>query len=497
MRILGLHFDRPFVRWAVLEHKSKKFSIHSLKSIVSDGDVKRLYISERRDRIATSMKTMVRHLDFKFLSKKKIAQGLRFQIEGLTHLPYEELVFSEKIVPHEQGAKVTLFLSPKQALCGQLKEWNDLSIYPDLMTSTSEALFQFVQYRAPNFGEGFVIHLGSEEWTCLWIGQGQIKKSFVIDGGVELLLSSLWEDRKKVLFPTEVNGVAKQIDLLHLKSHLNPKLFEQLKEMRNKLHAALSAFQSEGEVPVFFTGRTDAFGQFCPYLLESSACLLYEPPMPLNAEESKCAIAIGSALESVARKQIQFLKGDFVPARQWRQAGLWGLSLLSCSVILSAVCWFSGWKYYNSEKEQVASTFQKMIERMDQPLSKSIFAAGIDEGIVQSALAIQKYDKEAPYLVQAPMVSEVLAWLSQKDALEILDLRYKLVSQPHIGALKEPYLAKVEVEFRAESMASRHFHEELLNGNHLVDANQEIGWEKLPDGYRATFSLKNRVPYVP
>jgi hypothetical protein len=498
MRILGLHFDRPYYRWAVIEQSGKKFSIQSLKTLASGDDVKPLYIAERKDSVATGMKTLVRQLEFKFSSMRKIEQGLRFQIESLTHLKMEEMVYAEQIYQKEAGAGSTVFLAAKESLQTSLLQWNELGIHPDLMTGVPQALLQFTRYRCPQLESVFVVHLGSDEWTCVWIEEGKIKKSFSIEEGVESLLGSLWEDRKKVLFPSEVNGVAKQIDLLQLKSHLNPHLSENLKSLRCKLHATLFSFQQQaGQRPVFFTGRTDAFGQFTTFLLEDSKLAIYEPPIPLSLDESKCAVAIGSALEATARKKIQFLKDEFVPARQWRKAGAWGLGLIAGTVALNLLCICLGWHHFKQQRESVAASFKQIVEQMDKPLSESLFAEGIEAGIEQSAQVVQKYNKEALFLVQAPTVTEVLGWLRKVDSLEVLDFKYHLVSFPRIGGLRDPYQAKVEIEFRANAMSARTFHENLLKGETIADPNQEIVWETLTDSNRVSFYLKNRVPYVP
>ena len=144
-----------------------------------------------------------------------------------------------------------------------------------------------------------------------------------------------------------------------------------------------------------------------------------------------------------------------------------------------------------------------------QRKTEMLHSLGISEnGIDAWTSAIEKNNKEYPYILQAPRVSEVLSWLSshsllresyeEGDPIDVKDLRYQLVSYPKIDHPKEPYLAKVEIEFKFESaMNARKFHEALRKGDDLVNPNLEISWDALSDGYRTSFFLKNRSPHVP
>jgi len=511
MQIFGLHFDHPYLRCATVEIRRNKTLVHSVKNIAPD-NVKQLYISERREPIATGLSTLVRPLDFKITSLKHIELGLPFQIETLTHLSLEELAYAAQIRPHKTGAEATVFLTSKESLRQLLAKCNDLSVEPDIVTAMPEALFRFSQFKYPALQSGFLIDLGSQEWTCVWMEKGEIKKSFTIQNGIESLLQALWEDRKKILLPKEVKGVAKQIDLLQLKPLLNPKLSEQLVELRNKLSSTLFSFQQAGGVkPVLFTGRVDAFGNLSKYLLEINPDLsLFDVPMPIHYEESKCAMAIGFALAGASKesKKVQFLKREFTPKKAWRKAGFWGIGLCFLSLSLSAGLIYFGSNYLLEIRKELADSLKRTLERTDKKLGANVFAEGLDVGINRAFEVIQKYDIESPYLLTAPTVSEVISWISTHplfealkiagDPIDIFDLNYHLTSYPRIGNLRDPYAAKVEIEFRTKNpTTARKFHEVLLQGDALIDANQEISWESLPDSYRTSFYLKNRQPYVP
>jgi hypothetical protein len=497
------------VRCAAIEIKRKKTAVQSLKTLAAD-NVKQLYISDWKGLIATGLYTLVRHLDFNISSIKQIELGLPFQIETLTHMSVEELTYATQIRPQEAGAESTIFLASKEALKRLLQEWSELSVAPDFVTSSAEALVQFALFRSPTLSSAFLIDLGSQEWTCVWMEKGAVKKAFILQEGIESLLSALWEDRKEVLLPKETAGIAHSIDLLQIPFHLNSKLSTQLTELRNKLSNVLCSFQQAGGVkPVFFTGRTDAFGNLTKYLLEKAPDLtLFEPPVPLNFEESKCAMALGFALAGSAKEsvKVQFLKGEFTTKKSWRRAGHWGIGLTFASLFLSAALISWGSKHFLNIRQEMAGSLKRTLEKMDKKLGNSLLT-DVDEGMTQAFRAIQKYNIESPYLLTSPTVSEVVSWLSSHpllqtlreggDALEILDLKYHLVSYSRIDAPRDPYQAKIELEFRVKSpMSARKFHEALLQGDSFIDSTQEISWESLQNSYKTSLYLKNRPPYV-
>lgn len=512
MVILGLHLDRPYLRLAVIEAKTKKkVTIRSLKSapIDDDDDVKELYIKGWKGDIATGINALVRTLSFSIPSIKKIEEGLPFQIETLTHLPIDQITYAYWILEKEKTVReATIFFTPKDFLKEHLEEWKSFSVEPDFVTSNAQALVAFAKYRCPDLASAFLVDIGSQWLNCAWMEEGVIKKSFTIPSGVEALLSSLWEDRKKVLFKKEIDGAARQIDLLQLKNFLNPHLTEKLESLRRSLAGVFfSLQQAVGPRPVFFTGRTNAFGHLTEFLIEKSPELsIYHPPIPLTIEESVCATAIGLSLELSAKRHrsIQFLKEEFIPRKTWRRAGIAAISLAFCSMLLSGVLLWIGSHQINSKKWVMAESLRKI---GDPKILRTVQAGNLDQGIEQALAIIEKNDNEAPFLLQAPAVSEFLHWLSEltilkssaneADPIEIMEVRYQLASYPHIGSMKEPFKAKVIIEFRTKSqMNARKFHESLLKEGHLIDQTELIDWEATPEGYRATFYLVNRIPYV-
>ncbi|MDE3045290.1 MAG: hypothetical protein KGJ02_01405 [Verrucomicrobiota bacterium] len=505
MQLLGLYDDRPFIRLAIFEFKGKKAEIKSLKSFIpnASSNVKQLYIGGCKGVVSMGMSTLVRTLDFKISSSRLIEQGLPFQVESITHLPIENLIYTSQLhLKKEGGAEATLFLGQKTALQALLDRWRGLSLEPDFVTSLPQALATFAHFRCPQLSSAFLIHLGSQEWNCVWVEAGKIKKAFVIPEGIEMLLSAFWEDRKKVLFQKEVEGVARQIDLLQLKPHLNPHLSTKLEELRHKLEATLYSFeQGGGKKPILFTGRTDSFGHLTEYLVQKFPdASPYEPSLPLSQEEKECAIAMGLALEGASkdRKKNQFLKNEFIPRKAWKRAGQWGFGLIATSLLLSISLSLTGYFQTHYQKKEWTHSLQRLMDRL---------APGSFRGTIEDALSlIEEHDKEAYFIPQAPSLSEFLSWLSNHPLLEglsatgdpllINDVKYTLVSFPHIEAAKDPYAVQVDIEFQVKNpLSAKKFHETLLK-EPLIDSKKEMIWESQSDHYRASFFLKNRTPYV-
>jgi hypothetical protein len=337
--------------------------------------------------------------------------------------------------------------------------------------------------------DALIVDIGSHEWTCVWMEQGKLKKAHFIPGGVEALLANLLEDRRKILLKEEIEGAAKQIDLLLLKAGLNPHLTDKLNELRHELARVRHAFDRGGEKrTVLFTGRTDAFIHLAEFLVDG-----FENQWPLTLEEQKFAIPIGLALSQTVSHPLQLRKEEFFPRKNWRKMGLYALSLCAASILISGALFFFGLRQIQSRKEKMLASVTASSQKRKLDLQGTI-----EEKIDRWIGAVETTNKEYPYLLQAPKVAEVLSWLAshpllaelknEGDPIEIESVRYQLVKFPKIGATSDPYLAHVELDFSFKSaMNARKFHEALRTGDAWVDPDQEITWDTVGSAYRTTF----------
>lgn len=492
MRIIGIHFDPPFIRASLITKGRLGIEIIALKSasLHSPNDVKQLYTKNFTGRIASALPTkdfLIRSLDLQGISGKHAEEAIAFQAEAASHLNPEEII-TVPLIKGKKGTETLLITASKEGLRHHLAELDKLGIDPDAVSTIPSALYHFARWKFPDLAEGYILDIGSYETTCVWIEKGELKKSHSIPIGAETLVAALFEDRKKVLLRKEIEGAAKQIDLLLLKPGLNPHLTSVLSELRQEIGKIFYSFSREEKKPLLVTGRVDTFIHLKEFLVAESENLLTQ-------EEQTFAVTIGLALEQMSPDSLQLRRAEFFPKKNWSRIGIYASTLLAASFCLSALLFgFALWSSHCKKTEMIHS-FQ---------LSGK---GSIEDRIDQWIASVETNNKEYPYILQAPKVAEVLTWLSshplleqmkkEADPIDLRELRYELVKFPKIDSLKEPYLAKVEIEFRFKNaMNARKFHEALRVGDTHVDSKKEITWESLSDGYRASFFLKNRSPHV-
>ncbi|MES2274349.1 MAG: hypothetical protein V4487_09190 [Chlamydiota bacterium] len=514
MLILGIQIDPPYLRTALIQKNRSGIEIQTLKTfpLSQAEDVKQLYTKNFKGRTATGISAnelFVRSIELKVGNQRHVEEAVAFQADATSHFKPEEVI----TVPilNKKGQDLTeahLFTTPRESLRSLLLEVGKFEIDPDGISSVPTALCRLIQWKLPHLAECLIIDLASSEITCVWMQNGQLKKTHSIAGGVESLLFSLWEDRKKILLQKEMEGAAKQIDLLLLKPHLNPLLTFKINKLRQDLAKSIHSLHRESKLnlPLIFTGRTDAFSHLTEYLAEDfKEIVSFESIGSLTLEEQKYAVALGFCIEQTAPKALQFRREEFFPQKNWKRMGLYGLTLLTASFLFATALFGFGMHAGHLRKFQMIESLQSFLDKWDPALKRKILLQtfDIDEKIDAWVSAVEAHDKEYPYIPQAPRVSEVLAWLSshpllnslkeENDPIQLKEFKYQLLQFPKIDSPKDSYQAKVEIEFQLNgSIHARKFHDALLKGDEMVDPKSEVIWETLAHGYRTSFFLKNR-----
>lgn len=515
MQILGLHIDRPFLRAALIQKGRSGFKICALKSasLADPENVKLLYKPQFKGRLVSGLSSkdvILRHLDLNIGNTRHVETALGFQSEGITHLNPAEMISIPHSIKKSAGrVEALLFSASREALKSHLNEFERLQLDLDSVGTNGLALIHFLRWKAPLLSDAFIVDLGSHEWTCVLMEKGELKKTHALESGTEALLTAFWEDRKKILLPKEVEGVAKQIDLQQIKPNLNPLLSEKLNELRQELAKTIFSFhRSVNEQPIVFTGNINAFGHLKEFLIDSfKEAVSKEYDEGMDLEEKKYAIAIGLSLEQ-SKRPLQLLTQEFFPKKNWQRAGAYALILCFLSLALSCLILCLGLKNLSARKKAMVESVENLIELWDPQLKSQLFQD--EELALEKWIAgVKTYHKEYSYIQDVPRVAEVLSWLDQhpllkefemeNDPLQVQDLHYQMVDYPKIGALQNRYKAKVELQFKIKSpMNARRFHEAILKGDELIDPVGEINWEVLNECYRASFTLKHiKSPYVP
>lgn len=479
MQTLGVHLDLPFVRTALIDQRRRRIEVKDLSN------VKPLYINKFKGRIVSGISAkdfLTRSLELKIGGSRHIEEAIAFQSETMTHFDPTEILSVPLIQKKKKGCvEALVFTVPREALKAHLAELEKLQIDPDQVSTIPSALCRFIRWKFPQLLDPFIIDLGSSGTTCVLMEKGQLQKSHPIGIGMEKLLAALLEDRKKTLLKKEIHGAAKQLDLLLLKPGLNPNLTASLNELRKEIEKTFYSFCKGTQREVIFTGQSDTFTHLQEFLIKSG-------DFPLTLEEQKFAVAIGLGLEY---SSLQLRREEFFPQKTWRRMGSYAAVLLAISFCFSAACLGFSLRLIDLRKGEICRSAKvSNVQEIDDWIS-----------------SIEKNNKEYPYILQAPKAAEVLEWLSshplletfkkEGDPIEISNIRYQLLSYPKIGAPKDPYLAKVEIEFQCKSSTNaRKFHEALRQGDSCVNPNLEISWDASNEGYRASFFLLNRSPHA-
>lgn len=513
--ILAIEIATPFLRLARVEKKGSLFSIKELHLVpLTEADlVKQLYITPFKGKISSllsNQEVLVRTSELKMKKSRYIQQALAFQAENSTLLPSNDFFsISHLIQKKKEGTSAYLCTISKKGLHHHLQFLQEIGIDPDFVLSKDLSLTAYMRWQFPHFSDGFVIDIAMNEICCLWIEKGILKKSYTLSEGIEALFSSFWQDRKKTFLFSEIEEAAKQIDLLQLKSNLNPHLFDKLSEMRQQISQTIHFFHRDaGQLPLIFTGITDAFIHLEPFFsLGFKELISNETFIRSNHPEyQKFAAPIGSAIHQL-ETPIQMRRHQFFPAKNWKTSGIYAVYLFLFSLFISAFFYFEGTYLLQKREEKIFFSLRQIEKSLNPSLKEEVFkneAPSLEKWLSFVSLS----NKESPYLLQAPKVSKVLDWLShhnlwkkakeEKEAIEIISLDYKLEEFPKIGNLKAPYLAKVEMElFIPNATRARQLHESLLQDEEMIDHLQDFSWEPLENSYLISFYLKNeKVPYA-
>lgn len=512
MQILAVQVDRPFLRIAILEVIRGKVEIISLKSplLEEPETVKRLYMPSFKGKIVSgiSEKNLFTRLsEIKTVSPRHLEQAFAFQIESMNHLSSSDTLIASSILKQDkEKTEGLIFAVSKEVMRDHLELLDTLAIDPGLVTATSLGLVRYFRFRMPLLQDAFIVDIGSEEWTCVSMEQGVIKKTHAIEQGVESLYGALWEDRKKMVPLKEIRALAKQVDVTQLHPHNHSHLIQRLQEMRRNLTKVLFSFHREsGPKPLFFTGRIDAFSRMKEYWLEGVCDFVdRNQELEIPSAEQKYAIAIGLGL-SYEKGALQFRKGEFVSQKSLRRLGIYATTLFSLSFLFALALIFLGtWQTAVKEEEKVLF-LSRSLESYDPNIKKELFQKENAKEILESwNRMVRIHDKEYPYILTVPNVSEFLQWFNHfplltrlkedSDPLEIHRIDYKLVSFPSLQSGKDPYKARVEIEFTTKNtFNARQFHEALLQETTWIDGEHEITWEAGDrHKYRVSFFLSSK-----
>jgi len=248
-----------------------------------------------------------------------------------------------------------------------------------------------------------------------------------------------------------------------------------------------TAIALEGEKMIFSQSLEDK-GRLETYLKNKySDHFVLPPDLPPFQDYSSAqlltfAIPIGLALDGLHETPCQFRQNDFTASKKLKKSRLlkqivWA-SCLGLTLLVGSI---GEWVIYRKEttlKNRIAAHFSA--------------SGSLEEQLTAWQKQLSQEGKEFPLLPNVPSTRDVLSWLGTlQEPIDIVHFRYRLDQYPKATDQTEPYQAKVEIEFTAESPAIAHrFQEALEKTPTLVDKKHKIAWTAQNKSYKLSFVLR-------
>ncbi len=426
--------------------------------------------------------------------------ALILQTQTQLHLKSEEAL-TLAAWPTKGHQTTTTYTTTLSALDAHLEKQKSHQIDPERVGSLPAAFLAYLKWKAPNLKSYFLIYVGQSASSALWVENGVVQNAHDVDIGLFSLKAAFHEDRKKLISLKERN----EIDFSALKSGQYPNLAEEARRLRRDLSKVLCSFNCQK--PLLFMGEIDPAGLFRDFLWETLRDFAIEEiRLELTPEERASAGCCGLAIDYLLQRKLplQFRRKERTAPFIWQKLGRLSLSLLAASFLFSSAFYTIGSWWLDTREREVVKSLEKWAATKDSALRFELFSAGgkMEDLVNQWLLIIEKNRKEYPFLMKAPRVALFLDWLSSHpliasfrqsgDPISFEQIHYQLESFPHLEALHEPYLAKIEIEFKlANPLHARQIHEALLQDETVVDTSRDISWDSLPSSYRTSFYLKS------
>ena len=498
MQATGVQIDGETLRWASVSKTWRGIRVGELCSS-AHSNVKPLDLSTKRIISGLgSNDVILRSSAVAVQGNRKFRQALMLQTEAQLHFDSGELIILPRIHIKDQWAEI--FSTTHRAVEKHLQELGHFGIDPERVSSIAAALQAFIEWKAPEAHTYFLIDIGWEVTHCIWVERGLIQKAHAIHFGMQHLKQAWVEDRKKTVFLSIKDW--NEVDFSTLKAGLYPALAEEARTLRREIAKLLHSFQCQK--PLLLTGEAEGLREFLMELLRDFVS--EELNIGLSIEEQRYASCIGLSIDYLENRKdpLQFRTAADLARSTWELLGKYSALLLAAFFFLAAGIYQVGTWWMDQRETEINRTLETWTASRDPAIRQELFTGnGSSEDLVYRWLRlIEKNSKDYPFIMKAPLVSEFLNWLTRhpliesfqlaKDPVSFKSLRYELVSLPRLGSEQDPYLAKVEIDFQiASPLHARQLHQSLLSEESLVDTSQEVTWEVLDNGYRASFYLKD------
>lgn len=494
MQAIGIDLDGNVINLAIMNKNKDLISIKSLEiSDIPNSDVKKLYIKNKEKYLITSAldasDVIIKSVDFNVKKSFFLKKAIKFHEDSISAVDPSKTLIST--IHLKDMATLKFFITTKEFLQKHLNRLKHLNIDPDQVTLEAQALLRFSNFYFKDINTFFLIHIGKNKTSCIFIQDNQIVKTFSYKIGSIKLTDAYLEDKKSKNSNTDI-----------LKLNPKSKLKNILTKLKKEIEKAFIYFckDKEKKYPMIVTGDLNSFSNLSDFFkLDKVSNILQSPSLEKKPELKKFALCIGLSLNLLATDSVspQFRFGDNTPIKTLESIGKKILLLTAAFYVFLGLISFSS-SYFLKTREnflhkQLISlkNFENNYLSISKKFQHDNFYTDFDE----YEKKLQNETKKFPYILSLPNVSETLDWLNNHEYLqdsEITSFNYVLEKYPTVFAKTESYAAKIELEFKTKkSSIAKSFYESLTQGEGLVNPIEKISWQPKKDRYKTIFYLKN------
>lgn len=538
IKAVGLEWTSTSLYLAEVSLVKGQPTLHKLEtcSLNDRSHVKRLYINQQNV-LATGLDgadVLIRQLELPLVKSKDIEAALSFQVEPLLPYTAEEAVLTSQLVEKEaDSSRLTVFSVRKPLLQKHLEQ---APFEPEVVSSTQGALAEFSQSYLSSIERPFLIIHVQDQWTtCLLMHKGHLLASYSHPEGFNLIRQAHSQSETLSSYPLET------LDLKDSLCHACPLFNEAIRKLQQavaRMTFALSKDIKEGPVEgILVTGEIAQLAHGEETLISTLSFPLLEGT-PLSSHYStavqrRYAIPIGLSILALKKPEQNFRQQEFSYSDPWHRLKQPLAVYFILSLLLTAAVYFFGLSYLQDQENQLKQDYVDLLTSINKPyeqfetafLTKNPIAREKTQGEILNAIAFDRQDLQErleflqrdlqatpetfPLFANIPLVSDVLAWLSQhpnvihkkedgstEPRLQLENFSYLMLKRPVQGKKQEKYQVRVEIEFTSPNPTwAREFHDALIAPNDFVDPKGEVKWSSNRGKYRTSFFLKDKTNY--
>ncbi len=518
-------------------------------------NVKPLYIGDEQNKLKTLLsktltitcletsEVLARTLELELTKENDIDAVLEFQAEPLLPYPTNEGLIDRIIVEKEtEGTSLTVVAARKDFVAKHLERWHEYGVEPETISCIPAALAEFSKYFCPIDTAHLVVYFGEDSTTFALVKSGKLLSAQSLNFGTNDLMKAFSENTH--ITPNAILGTFSKLDFAEFDREHYPKLTAAINgftlEVAKNSMSLIKKFQEYEVSNVFATGEGATLLNFVKVIYQNQKLTPLQPLVKSEFQTTpetlhKYAIPIGAALSGLHGNNngINFRQNEYSYPHPWKRLQKPLIAYFSLCIGVALSIYLVGNAYVAKQDDNLRTEYVHLLASMKKPYSQfetefleatqpnkkpetaKVDILSLSQNDILYRLDFLKKELNStpdmfPLLPNIPRVTDVLAWLSNLPAvkaasesseiedskIQLTSFSYKMMKRPEFNKKKEPYQAKVELEFTtAVPRNAREFHDALLEPNNFVDPTGEVKWNAERGKYRVSFFLKDKTYY--